>query len=136
MPIAAHNDRVTAYCKICKEMAGHSIVETKGKMRPTPMGVCCTVCEDTHPYRANRPAPRKKSVAGVPLDASYDSLMAGRDLSQTTKYAMAGEFDVRELIAHKTFGVGLVTRVLADRKIEVRFEMGTKVLVHHRSAPA
>lgn len=127
----AVNDRVVAYCKVCKAVADHLVVD-KGRRTKTPKRVSCVECRDTHPFRPSEPKSRKKTTAEPPLHLSYDRLIEGRDLSKTTRYEMSRQFGARDLIAHDSFGVGLVTRVLADRKIEVRFPMGTKMLVHDR----
>jgi hypothetical protein len=131
--MTALNDRVMAYCKVCKAVTDHSVAEVKGRIKKTPKRVACVACRDTHPFRASAPGSRKKATPDLPLHLSYDRLMEGRDLSKTTRYEMSRQFDARDLIAHDSFGVGLVVRVLADRKIEVRFPMGTKMLVHDRS---
>jgi hypothetical protein len=127
------NERVMAYCKVCKAVTDHSVVEIKGRTTKTPKRVVCVACQDTHPFRARAPRSRKKATADPPLHLSYDRLMEGRDLSRATRYEMSIQFGARDLIAHDSFGVGLVTRVLADRKIEVRFPTDTRMLVHDRS---
>lgn len=58
--------------------------------------------------------------------------MKGRDLSQPTPYEIHSLFSENEVIDHKVFGVGLVTRVATDDKIEVVFSKGKKVLAHDR----
>jgi hypothetical protein len=124
---------VTAYCKVCKAVIEHTVVAIKGKK---PQRVQCKTCEDTHPFRANKPAPRKKASAKAKALAAaednYESLMQGRDASKAVKYSMAQEFADRDLIDHGSFGLGLVTRMLPDRKIEVLFPTGVKLLVHNR----
>ena len=58
--------------------------------------------------------------------------MEGRDISNAVKYKLSQAFTVDEVLDHKTFGLGLVMRLLSDNKIEVTFQTGSKVLVHSR----
>jgi hypothetical protein len=53
------------------------------------------------------------------------------DHARVALYASTGKFPVGSWIAHKTFGIGVVLREIASNKIEVRFDGGTKVLVHN-----
>ena len=47
-------------------------------------------------------------------------------------YRPALRYEVGDMVSHPTFGLGPVTKLLADQKIEVTFESGVKVLVHGR----
>ncbi len=131
---AKTGDIVTAYCKVCKKLLEHVIVEIKAKGSKR---VQCKTCDDTHPFRASIPAPRKKTAGsrarGAAAGESYESLMTGRDPILATEYAMNVQFSDNELLEHKTFGLGVVTRVLFNRKIEVMFEDSAKTLAHDRS---
>lgn len=121
---------VQAYCKVCRVVAAHSVVESKGAK---PRRVCCAACQDVHPYRKTKPAPRKRpATPKVSEEVGYDALMQGRDLSLAKTYAVTQRFDDKDVIDHAVFGFGLVTRVLEDRKIEVWFREGQKLLAHAR----
>jgi hypothetical protein len=130
--VVAPGEIVSAYCKVCKAVVEHGIVTVKAKK---PLRVQCRTCEDAHPFRASKPAPRKKAASktkALSAEDNYESLMLGRDSSQAEKYAFSHEFADRDLVDHSTFGLGLVTRVLADQKIEVLFSGGPRLLVHNR----
>lgn len=133
--VATAAEIVKAYCKVCRSVVDHSVVSMAGKR---PGRVRCLSCEDAHPYRAKAPSPKAKAASaakskgGVAEEVSYANLVEGRDLSQSTSYAMTDQFADSELIDHKKFGVGVVLRVLMDRKIEVLFPEGMKTLVHCR----
>ena len=47
-------------------------------------------------------------------------------------YGLSESFDVGDPVEHKTFGTGVVELVLEDRKIQVFFPVGRKVLAHQR----
>lgn len=124
--------RLQAYCKVCKVVNDHTLVALKAG---STKRVKCSACADEHPYRASKPASRKrvrKSKDAAPDDGSFDSLVSGRDLSEASPYDMAAVFSDRTIIDHPAFGVGVVARVLLDRKIEVMFREGAKVLAHGR----
>ena len=126
---------VMAYCGPCKKVATHQVAAVRGSR---PYSVQCAKCEDVHRYRASAPATKKKSSAAAhPLrnaagDWIYDDVMKGRDPALALTYGMNFRYAPADLIAHETFGLGLVTRVLFSHKIEVVFPDGTKTLVHER----
>lgn len=127
-------ENVLAYCKGCKKVSEHSVVAVRASR---PYRVQCITCEDAHPYRAGPPVSKKKSASALKSrslasDFNYDNLMVGRDPSMATTYAMSQQFASAELITHATFGVGLVTRVLVNHKIEVIFPEGIRMLAHER----
>ena len=122
-----------AYCGKCKLVLAHVIIAMRGAR---PARVECKTCNAVHAFKEE--APRKatrrattRDSAGAAL-AAYEGLMEGRDISRATKYKLSEPFDVDDILDHKTFGLGLVTRLLSDNKIEVTFQTGSKVLVHAR----
>jgi hypothetical protein len=50
------------------------------------------------------------------------------------EYQVNGEFSAVPAIRHKTFGVGVITKVLNKNKIEVLFQEGTKILAQNFEA--
>ena len=58
--------------------------------------------------------------------------MDGRDTSKAIPYRFSRKFSEQDLIKHKSFGIGLVTRLLTDKKMEVMFEDSTKLLIFDR----
>lgn len=110
--------------------------------------VHCNTCRAQHTYRAAPPglraAPKsgtarrrststKRTSRSAPtvLQASdYEALMRGRDPSRARPYALRERFVPKELIAHPTFGLGLVTAARDGTKIEVLFPDGLKTLAH------
>jgi len=120
-----------AYCTKCKLILAHVIIAMKGNRVAK---VECNTCHNTHAYRASIPGSRtraRKTARGASAP-SYSQLMEGRDLSTATKYKMAVTFQEGQVVDHTRFGIGLVTRVLSDAKIQVVFPEVLKVLVHAR----
>jgi hypothetical protein len=50
---------------------------------------------------------------------NYDELLKSRDASQAVMYKISSQFNEKDVIDHKVFGIGLVTRITDDDKIEV-----------------
>jgi hypothetical protein len=130
----APGKEVDAYCGKCKLELAHIIIA----MKATKIAkVECKTCHALHAYRTKAPAPRKPRGAKkgkLPLTASeYETLIAGRDLSGAKPYKQDTTFAAEEVINHATFGLGVITKILTDKKIEVGFKVGLKVLVHDRA---
>ena len=115
---------VDAACKKCAEDRQHVIASLKsdGNIHK----VTCRTCEGTHLFRrpksatAKRSTPRRKKGAVQVTEA---------EAAKAKAYALDGEFDVGDIIAHKKFGNGKVLELRSGGKMEVGFETGRKVLV-------
>lgn len=148
MPVKAGQE-IDAYCTRCKMDLTHRIIAVVGDK---PVKVECRTCMGTHNYRAPKSAPAARAAREAPAAASSSSRSAAApkprrtapeehvalvppDHARVHAYRMTETFQRDQWVAHKTFGIGLVLAVLADDKIEVRFESGHKVLVHNRPLP-
>jgi hypothetical protein len=124
---------IDAWCGKCKEVRQHVIVVLKGTRAGKTQ---CQTCQSVHAYRKNPPGTLK--AAGMTrqetaLLRSYEKAMDGRDTSKAIKYKISQKFAEEAIVNHKTFGIGLVTRLVPVDKIEVQFKDGTRLLVHARS---
>lgn len=130
---------VDTMCTRCKLELAHVIVAMVGQRI---VRVQCKTCHTVHAFhggqqRSSSPRPRlERPVAPrtPPAASEYDRLLHGHDLSRAKPYRASTEYGLHEVINHVKFGLGLVTRVLPDQKIEVAFPSGGRVLVHARSA--
>lgn len=61
----------------------------------------------------------------------WASLVEDIDEETIVEYQIDGDFSEIEAIRHKRFGVGVITKVLDDNKIEVVFEENKKVLAQN-----
>jgi hypothetical protein len=86
----------------------------------------CRSCSDVHAYRKSMPDSKAKKKS------QFEDAMEGRDASKPIAYRLNRKFNAEDVIQHKAFGLGLVTRVISDKKMEVVFEESTKLLVHGR----
>jgi hypothetical protein len=66
--------------------------------------------------------------------SDYDKLMEGRDRSQARLYSPKTHYNNGDLIQHAKFGLGLVTALKGEKKIELIFPDGPRVLVHAPTA--
>ncbi len=128
---------IDAYCTKCQLELAHVVVAT---VAGRPAKVQCKTCGSVHAYRSKDVAPRRRSEPtagsrsrGGAGRSDYDDLMKGRDISRAVRYKPATTYGDGDVLSHPTFGVGVVTRVLSDGKIEVLFPAASKVLVHARS---
>jgi hypothetical protein len=131
---------VDTYCNKCKLSLAHVIVAMDNSRI---LRVTCKTCKNEHAYKhepatATR-APAARKAAGttsrsraVSPATLYERAIAGHDLSTGQRYRITHSFAEGDVVDHVKFGLGLVTRELADAKIEVTFPEGTRVLVHSR----
>jgi hypothetical protein len=142
--MAAHKTGadVDAYCNKCKLTLAHIIIAMNGTKIAK---VECKTCRGVHAYKSaagSASSPRrassgtktsKKGSNGIgPSD--YEKVIKGQDLSRAQRYRASTNFAEGDVVDHTNFGLGMVTRLLADSKIEVLFPIGMKVLVHSRTA--
>jgi hypothetical protein len=122
MALAAGAD-IDAYCPTCKSVTRHVVIAMKGTRAAKAE---CKACHSAHAYRKNPPDAKSKKKN------QFEGAMEGRDASKALPYKINKKFNTDDLIKHKTFGIGLVTRVLSDKKMEVLFQESTKLLIHGR----
>lgn len=130
---------VEAYCSKCKYKMVHiitAVVDNEIKK------VICKGCNSTHVYRTEKPVKSlrvKKSSESTPAlttvrrprKRDWASLRARISESQIIDYNIKKDFTSVQSVNHKKFGVGIITKILSDKKIEVIFENGTKVLAQN-----
>src|SRR5512147_1439614 len=89
-------------------------------------------------YSRRPPSERSETTAAAPKRAprrySFDRDVAGLPADNAVVYGTAYRYAENDLLEHKLFGRGLVTRVEGDR-MEVLFREGLKKLVHDPSGP-
>jgi hypothetical protein len=124
---------VDAYCTKCKMVLGHTILAMVGKRIAR---VRCNTCQGEHAYKAGPPgtkAPRARTGSSATREKAevrpFSELFAGKDVAAARRYSAKELFEAGDVIAHPTFGTGLVQAARGD-KIDVVFESGEKKLVH------
>lgn len=127
---------VDAYCTRCKTDTPHTVVT---KYEDEIRSVTCTTCNTTHAYRPPRgetdeeiPEPiavrRRQALHKLTWEAAMEQL----DPSTAVDYSPSALYLEGQVIEHPTFGVGCVSEVLSDTKLEALFQDGRRLMVHNR----
>jgi hypothetical protein len=136
---------VDSWCTRCRLILNHRIVSMKaGK----PHQVECLTCRSTHLWRPNTPgekpaagggertraagpasakAPRV-SAAAVRHEQTWEKAISGRGVHDFKPYNVTANFHEGDLVRHKKFGDGVVTRVIDAHKVEVLFRDEARTL--------
>jgi hypothetical protein len=139
---------VDSFCTRCRLVLNHRIVSMKnGKAHQ----VECLTCRSQHLWRPNAPGEKAVAAAGTdrPVGAGrgaiasnrpprvthamrheqqWEKAIAGRGVSEFKTYNVGGSFREGDLLRHKKFGDGVVTRVIDAHKVEVLFKDEAKTL--------
>jgi hypothetical protein len=139
---------VDSWCTRCRLLLNHRIVSMKaGK----PYQVECLTCRTTHLWRKTAPGdkapapgdrPRatgsgasaggtgRSRVSAVAMrhEQRWEQAIAGRGVLEFKTYNAGGNFREGELLRHKKFGDGVVTRVIDAGKVEVLFKDEARTL--------
>ncbi len=136
---------VDSWCTKCKLVLNHRVIAMVGG---TPVRVECSTCNSHHNYRARAPGekapspgtatrasssssgPRSTRVssatkaqqAALDREKSWEKAIAGKAVSDFKNYRVDQVFAEGDLIRHKKFGDGVVTRILDSRKVEILFK--------------
>lgn len=140
-------DEVYSYCGQCKLERVHNVIAlVDGKVAK----VICKMCGSRHRYRPidpepnrsapkatgrggatkkNKPSGARRTASAKSLESQWEAAMAEKSPANSRTYSMDGSFVEGEVIEHKQFGRGLVSRVIADGKMQVLFKDGPKRLI-------
>ena len=133
-PVA--QDLVTR-CAKCKLELSHVVVVHN--LEGLVERVKCKTCGSEHKYRpdkkkapAKTPKKKKRTVTKEEDFAKeFEKLAEKFKEKKPVNYSMSGSFKKDEVIAHKTFGMGIVTSV-SYQKMEVAFSEGPRLLACDR----
>jgi hypothetical protein len=136
---------VDSWCTKCKLVLNHRVI---AMVQGTPVRVECSTCMSHHNFRARAPGdkapaagttrsvassgsagPRstrstvtKAQQAALDREKSWEKAIAGKAVSEFKNYRVDATFAEGDLIRHKKFGDGVVTRVLDPKKVEILFK--------------
>jgi hypothetical protein len=128
--MAVGND-VSSLCMKCKRSQIHVIAsmvnERIGKVQ-------CRTCGSFHRYRDPEAPlkPPRVRVGKVSHEETWEKMMKLVSSQKKIRYTFAGDFKVNDLVDHATFGLGVVTHLLPDDKIQIIFKDSEKILVARR----
>jgi len=127
---------IVAYCVSCKMDLAHTVVAMNGE---TVKRVLCNTCNKEHIYRApkgersptskKKPVRKKRTQKIVAPDVLWEKAMDSAQDLPSNLYTFNGSFESGEKIDHKTFGLGLITKLIQPNKMEVIFKEGTKLMI-------
>ncbi|MGD9162304.1 MAG: hypothetical protein PVG39_28100 [Desulfobacteraceae bacterium] len=121
---------IITICSRCKLELNHIVVRHNAE--GIVDRVKCHTCGFEHKYKpvkkkAETTKKRKSPVRKKSPEKEYEALMAKNSHVAPVPYSMKASYSEGDIIAHKTFGKGIVTETSFER-IEVLFQDGIKTL--------
>lgn len=127
-------EEIEAPCGRCRMDRIHRIVaqDPDGSIKK----IICGMCNSYRSYRQ----PKAQSETGTKTTKTRGSSTSSRSTGAVVEdfglpsrsYNMRENYDVGEVLAHSTFGVGKVLTVKDMNKIEVKFSDGVKILLQNK----
>jgi hypothetical protein len=127
---------VEAYCPKCKADTTHVVIS---KYEEEIRRVQCNPCGDVHSFRKPRgeaeddvPEPvaaRKRAMLKKP---GWEEFFARRSPNDAKPYEFREAYRENIIVHHPKFGVGFVSEVVSDSKVEITFQDARRILVHNR----
>jgi hypothetical protein len=135
---------IDAWCTKCRMDLNHRIVAMVGD---AVKRVECLTCGGQHNYR--KPASeRDQPKASTPRAASgsssrasggaqatqrsarltWEKAIAGQPPNAFKPYTVAATWSPGDLVRHKSFGDGVIARIIDPKKVEILFEEGPKTM--------
>jgi hypothetical protein len=124
----AVGDIIDARCTKCQKVTNHVVV---AMIDIKPVSVQCNTCSGTHRYRSPEPVrkvPRRTSDSPTVKADEWTQLQTAVSTEIAKDYDMDRYYRVGTVIKHPNFGLGLVQRIIGNRKIEILFEDGKKTM--------
>jgi hypothetical protein len=145
---------VDSWCTRCRLVLNHRIVSMKNAKAHQ---VECLTCRTTHLWRPNAPGekPAASSTGGERTRASgsaasgtartprvtaavrheqtWEKALNGRAVNDFKPYNVTANFHEGDLVRHKKFGDGVVTRVIDLHKVEILFRDEARTLAQRMS---
>ena len=140
---------VDSWCTRCRLMLNHRIVSMD---RAKPHQVECLTCRTQHLWRpkppgevsagsvagergrpaspaAQRVAPQHgRSGVAARHEREWEQAIVGRSVLEFKAYDISTIFAQGDLVRHRKFGDGVVTRIIDGKKVEVLFRDETRTL--------
>lgn len=135
------------YCLECKKDTVQTVLEVSGTQVRL---VRCEKCGEEGPLRMPRHKTRaglraalQKKTAGTtkrrtrkPKEdpgQTFRQALQGKDLSTAVDYSIRVSLDEGDVLKHKSFGIGIVTAIIAADKATVLFEEGPRTMIFGRN---
>jgi hypothetical protein len=122
-------------CSTCEQIVARF---AGAGIRPLRVAIKCRRCGAVHRHHASPSTPplkarrSSKAAAALAHEVTYERLLAVTSGRKSRPYSVSGIFRPNDVIEHPTFGLGVVTHLIAGDKIQVVFKNGGKLLVCRR----
>ena len=127
---------VEAYCPKCKADTTHVVIS---KYEDEIRRVQCNPCGDVHSFRKPRgeveddvPEPIAAKKRALLKKMTWDEFFAKHSEKNGKPYEFREAYSENAIVTHPKFGLGFVSEVMSDSKVEITFKDARRVLVHNR----
>jgi hypothetical protein len=127
---------VEAYCPKCKADTTHVVIS---KYEEEIRRVQCNPCGDVHSFRKPRgeteddvPEPVSARKRAALKKLNWDEFFAKKSQNDAKPYEFREKYRENLIVRHPKFGVGFVSEVVSDSKVEITFQDARRILVHNR----
>ena len=127
---------VEAYCPKCKADTTHVVIS---KYEDEIRRVQCNPCGDVHSFRKPRgeteddvPEPVAAKKRALLKKPGWEDFFARRKPEDAKPYEFREAYRENVMVNHPKFGVGFVSEVVSDSKVEITFRDARRILVHNR----
>lgn len=133
-------EEIFTECKKCKAEMYHVITAVKDGVIKKVM---CKGCNSTHLYKDKSAKAKKKASAKDGAEKKvrktrrrirkfdWDALSSDITEDELIDYQLGIDLTEARGIRHKSFGIGVITKVLSEKQVEVLFKDEMKILVHN-----
>lgn len=136
------------YCLDCKKDTVQTVLEVDGLqvrlVRCEKCGVEGPLRMPRHKTKAGlRAALQKAATPGVKKrrprkpkadpGQTFRQILQGKDITAAVDYSIRINLEEGDVVKHKSFGIGVVTAVMAPQKATVLFEEGPRTMVFGRN---
>ena len=130
---------VLSHCNKCKLALAHIIVVMKTES--TIGKVKCKTCGATHVYKDPSKVKAKKVTTSKLGRASAKTAESISDIwmnalnkstAKSKDYTIKEKYSIGDIIDHKSFGPGIIDKMIDNNKIQVIFRHSIKVLIHNK----
>jgi hypothetical protein len=127
---------IEAYCPKCRGDTTHVVIS---KYEEEIRKVQCNPCGDVHSYRKPRGDGDEEPLEPLAVKRraqikkpTFEEYMAQARTNTPRPYGFRETYSQGDVVNHPKFGLGYVSELLSDDKLEVTFKDGRRILVHNR----
>jgi hypothetical protein len=127
---------IEAFCPKCRADTTHVVIT---KYEDEIRRVQCNPCGDVHSYRKPRgemddepPEPLAVKKRAQLKKPTFEEYLAHAKVETARPYGFRETYANGDVVNHPKFGLGFVSELLSDDKLEITFKDGRRILVHNR----